>query len=432
MKLFVNRIISSVLLIGSGMCAVVNAAQSSQTPGIASSSMSSSLSSSLSSSTQSLDLSTRTQQSYSINLMWINREKNLNQPYIHSSKDEESLNKNFLDHIFKWAVANKGSVVNVWFDGALIAAEAIANTQQSIEKRKKSFAQDTMAQICLRDVRTIPKVTENSDVFSEKIPVYFRVDLLRVIIALHELANDKNPTSWVYGDLDMEPLSAEELFDSETLQNLKQYGIVMAANAKDYFENGFQIISNENEHLLEAISLVLIDVNIQRACNALSGKFFDSRYYLPMQALQEIVYRSYDVMFKYFSSLEGHEKLQVLRKSNPVVYDDYDKGRDGLKPFGLRHMHNFDVQTKFLTNNSLRFPAKEYVILRFIPNSKNLFWAFWQKIFGQRPRKIPTKQVALPGSRIIGYRDPLFDSSHPDYVAASKEDQFSIDDSEAW
>jgi hypothetical protein len=315
---------------------------------------------------------------YSINLMWINRSLNKNQPYIHPAKNEPDLWENFLNHIFKWANVNPDCIVNVWFDSVLTATNATKNTWMLIENYVSSHYK--MAPITLRDVRTIPKIIQNAEVFSDKTPVYFRVDLLRLIIALH-IINKHEASNFVYGDLDIEPISEEQLFDAETIQNLQKYGIVMAhsTHSRLGFENGFQIISNNKHNLLEAIEWAIVTLNIQRAYNALLGDFCQYSPKTPLQELQEIVYMSYESMFKYFYHLEGYGKLKIpnhsaisksintseLSINNEYFFKDYDKERDLFQPFGLKFRLDDFI---FDTNNQLLLDKQNYKI--YVPTKK--------------------------------------------------------------
>ncbi len=355
---------------------------------------------------------------YSINLMWINRDFNKDQLFIHPSPDEVSLNKNFSDIVFKWACLHKDAVVNIWFDSAFIPPQAIKNTSAALAQRLMRLREETSLAptILLRDIRTLHKVLAHEKVFSNKIPVYFRVDLARMIIALELLSASKEPTFFVYADMDMKPLPPEELFDLDTMQKLKEYGFVMSKLYGEFanFENGFQIISNINPNLLEAVSFVIVDLNIARALHARAGQFFDHQGHDPMKSLQEAVFASYGIMFKYFLGLDKKNawKLQVIANGK---FRDYDKKADGLKPFGLR-------RTCFLRYG-----------LRVECTSLTSFWEKFKSFFTDEIAQplIPTKKVQLPPTGIKLYKDPLFDPLHPLYVAPA-EDPYKEEDPETW
>jgi hypothetical protein len=372
---------------------------------------------------------------YSINLMWINRDFDKDQRFIHPSKDEATLNKNFLDIVFAWARLHTDAVVNIWFDGAFISPEAIRNTSAALAQRLLRSKETPTATILLRDIRTLHKVIKYPNVFSNKIPVYFRVDLARMIIALELLSTSPKPTYFVYADLDMKPLIPEKLFDLDTMQKLKEYGFIMSAFDGPFanFENGFQIISNINHNLLKAISFVIVDLNIARALNALKGEFFDVRLafdtkkHCPMKDLQEAVYKSYGIMFKYFLSLDKKEtwKFQVIANEK---FRDYDKKTDGLKPFGLRRatfpwpIHRVEcrpIQSFWATMFEHFFIDKTDLLHRdYDPKHTNKY--------------MPTTWVAeLPPSEIGQYEDPLFDPSNKLYIAPVK-DPYEHENPETW
>jgi hypothetical protein len=281
---------------------------------------------------------------YSINLMWINRNLQTDQLYIHPSTDEASFKENFLDNALRWGAVNNKGKVNLWYDGALISPEAVQNTKKMIAAQ--SLKHWRMAPIELKDVRELSDVQQHAEVFSAKMPVYFRVDLLRVCAAIHTVSIPQ-PTYFVYADIDMQPLSRQELFDAATLQKLRQYGIVMAHSAFSRFENGFQIISNQNSHLLQALKIAILELNINRGFYSLEveEKFFNRPQESKMKQLQQCVYDSYTNMFKYLYHLEGLGTLTTHAGQKP-----YDYHEDGIAPFGVkvdrngRHQHNLQFK----------------------------------------------------------------------------------------
>lgn len=204
--------------------------------------------------------------------MWINRKLNENQQYLYPASNEKDLYDKFLNHIFKWAAINKNSSVHLWYDSALTPAQAIKTTQEFITHYTDTHPE--LAPIVLRDVRELPDVIANPVVFSDKTPIFFRVDLLRVIAQYHDIVTKVTPY-FVYSDLDIDPLTEQEIFDKETMHNLETFGIVMAYHPIwQNYENSFSIISNHNPYLLDAMKYAMIDLNIARAYNALEGKFY--------------------------------------------------------------------------------------------------------------------------------------------------------------
>ena len=185
---------------------------------------------------------------YSINLMWINATPSPEQKYIYPAKDEGGWN-DFIERIRTWTKLNPDATVNLWFDSFHISETAIVNTKCAFEK-EPLFGQ----RIALRDVRDLPEVSRNPIAFSNKTPVFYRVDLARMIAAFN-LLSDQRERHFVYGDIDMSPISESELFDSETTDNLNKFGFVFTRAAGNglKFENGFFIFGNQRPKFLEEV-----------------------------------------------------------------------------------------------------------------------------------------------------------------------------------
>jgi len=236
---------------------------------------------------------------YSINLMWINRKLDLNQKYIYPAQDEKKLNDKFLKYVYMWAYANKDSVVYIWFDSYLNTASAIENTRKFID----DYSSSEMAPIVFRDIRDLSEVKKHPKVFSDKTPIFYRVDLLRVIAQIHDVSK-RITSNFVYSDFDIDPLSKEEIFDKNTVNYLKKFGTVMSYDPLWLgYENGFSIVSN-NKKLLEAMQYIMVDLNIQRGYKSLQGKFYKQNHIL------EII-----------DSVNGVDRKELSSISSPV--DNY-------------------------------------------------------------------------------------------------------------
>jgi len=330
---------------------------------------------------------------YSVNLMWINRVCNYEQKFLYPSDNSESLKEEFLKPIFLWSKVSKGGVINVWYDGKMISKEAVDNTKFLVDDYLINNQQNSP--IVLLDIRNIPRVNENFDVFGEKVPVYFRCDLLRFVIA--EYLIEKGQFDYfIYADLDMEP---EYLLDDQTKERLEKSGIIFAEFKSYYgFEIGFIMINAKNKNLLEALKWSIIELNIKRALNALSGNFFPSdtfeQFFLfyfkttcPMEVLQQVVYNSCIPMFMYFLSLEGVLDFKIYIGSD---FEKYEKDKHGLFVFGLK---------------------------RVVPNV--YFKVFEGPYFdqvGPLGEYIAKKKVKLPPSKVGSYKDPLFDVENPNHT----------------
>ncbi|MES2199601.1 MAG: hypothetical protein V4489_05500 [Chlamydiota bacterium] len=250
---------------------------------------------------------------YSVNLMWINNSKMpVNQKFLFGEgstlrERELDFKKRFIEPISQWAKANSGSDINIWIDSEMATSEAI---NRSRELLTRSLEGNPHGMVHFRDVRCIEVVRSNSQVFSEKMPIYFRVDLLRAIVADHVLTN-KETKFFVYGDIDMTPLSRKELFDKRTVNFLDDFGIVMKKGGWLGFENGFQILNGENRQLMDSHRKVIIDLNLEMALNH------------PRAIREQQIYDTYPAMITHFLDADG--RYGKLNFSSEEIGDEDSK-----------------------------------------------------------------------------------------------------------
>jgi hypothetical protein len=266
---------------------------------------------------------------YSINLMWINEEKMLSDQQLlfgnGATLEERYLDfqMRFIKPVSAWAKANPESIVNIWLDSLMANHSAIEYAKSNI---KTFLAGTSHAKIQFRDVRSISKVHKNPSVFSENIPIYFRVDLLRAIAAEHILT-EKEAQFFVYGDIDMEPLSKEQLFDKKTMDFLEDYGFVMAKGGHLGFENGFQILNGNHPQFMDSHSKVLIDLNIEMATEK------------PTSIVEQQIYDSYPAMLTHFLDNDGRYgklnlSIESLEKLKLFRFDKFKTSAHKILPLG--------------------------------------------------------------------------------------------------
>ncbi len=177
---------------------------------------------------------------YSVNLLWINKHKNLDQQYIHPAETEEDLVTKFLTPAVKWANANPEGKINIWYDSWLYEDITVENT-------KAKLAEQGFDNISLQDIRSINFVNENSAIFAADMPLYFRIDFLKMIICLHELTSE-SMDGVAFSDLevgDLRPdggrMSKAELFDEDTMSKLEEFGVV----TNHYVDSSYKIVENQ-------------------------------------------------------------------------------------------------------------------------------------------------------------------------------------------
>jgi len=258
---------------------------------------------------------------YTVNLMWINKTLTPNQRHIFPEKNHfgQDIQESHMQHIITWAEMNPESTIHLWYDSAHTTNEACLHTAAEIKKR-------TDRVIILKDVREIPDVQKHARVFSDQTPVYFRADLLRLMACMHTLSTQKEE-SFVYADLDVTPMPKNELFDPETVQNLKDHGIILARYNKNSMENSFQITSKQNANAMLAIQRFLIERNIQNAeKNLRNGHIINP----------EEVFLKFNDAFKYLRFLQKSGYLTCVRIKNgelneePYNYNEHGFACDSL------------------------------------------------------------------------------------------------------
>jgi hypothetical protein len=222
---------------------------------------------------------------YSINLSWIKKKLNADDSTIFPEDKTEE----FINNACSWAHKNPESVVNIWYDGFLTSAESVSRTQALINEQCIRF-ESPMAPIYLRNIHSLPIIHNHADVFdADNLPIYTRSDLARIMIG-YEILLRNETDCYVYADMDMPPLSKEELLDEPTLHNLSHFGFVMESTqplllmesidkVHDYnpeqaettplpfdfyytwrtMENGFQIFTKRVPEFLQAIDFILLN-----------------------------------------------------------------------------------------------------------------------------------------------------------------------------
>lgn len=263
---------------------------------------------------------------YTINVMWLNKDLKVEEPYLIQPKDK-LIREKYISAPCIWAIKNPESTVQFWYDSELASQDAIGRTKNAIDARMRSCPKS--APIIFRDIRGLQHVKDNPEVFSSKTPVYFRADLTRVIAGYEEV--QKTKSNFVYADFDVKPMRKDDLFDDVTKRQLASYGMVMTATAEDClqkYENSFYILSPNEQNMLKSLKLTIIDLNIQRASYSLNSFY---RYFMTIPH-PETVYRSFPATYAYLYHLQGLGILKVNGKT------PYDEKLHGLAAFGVSDM----------------------------------------------------------------------------------------------
>lgn len=236
---------------------------------------------------------------YSLNLIWIN-------PKLDCQKNQ-LLSQNQLETLCTWAQKNPTSLVNLWLDSCLTSKPARLHTQNLIKQTNLKLKKN---QIKLKDIRKLTTVQNNPEIFASQIPVYFRVDLIKIIITVESLKL-KHDLCLVYTDFDIKPIVNRKLFDRKTCNLLKKNHFVLAkSNNKFGFENGFQIFTY-HENLILALEQILIKNSLCQAhafiaeLESSPDLIHNPSWKAKRANFQETVFRAYPAMINYFDTLMG-------------------------------------------------------------------------------------------------------------------------------
>ncbi|MBI3236169.1 MAG: hypothetical protein HYZ48_00425, partial [Chlamydiales bacterium] len=159
----------------------------------------------------------------------------------------EKVQKSFIYRISKWADLHPQARMYLWYDSALVTQKAQQNTATVL----KNLSQSRGVDLKLRDIRQLPNIDgEIEHSLHPGTPVYFRVDLIKALIADHMMSSLQEEVKYcVVSDIDIMPMPPELLFDERTFENLTVAGYVFNGQGSVDLENNFFIFNTEMEDL---------------------------------------------------------------------------------------------------------------------------------------------------------------------------------------
>lgn len=163
---------------------------------------------------------------YSINLMWIARARDPEQQYLASDPDQ------LIEDTKRWAEGHPEGTVNIWYDSQTTTPKQIDNTNKLIEPAV------LRTRIVFKDVRDIDIVASNSDLFHHQIPIYWRVDLLKLIVVLDEVERNQQDCA-VFADIGKSIIdkvdNKAKLFTDNIQTGLQRYGMLLGYWGENQF-----------------------------------------------------------------------------------------------------------------------------------------------------------------------------------------------------
>jgi hypothetical protein len=226
---------------------------------------------------------------YCINLMWVSVESLF--------KNNLLIKPEYFNKLYMWLSNNPNSKIIFWYDGDIefTTLLSIINTRLFFDKINKCYP----GKIYLRDLSMNPLVMQINTlspylfgpvqlygIKNKRLPLYFRIDLYRVVIAIY-LLKEECFNFFVYSDLDIEqyclrgtvkvPCIKDEipikynkdyLFTPEILQILNVDGLIMQEGTSGQYENSFQIIGSNDlvtkNNIIKALEISILYRNITK------------------------------------------------------------------------------------------------------------------------------------------------------------------------
>ena len=324
---------------------------------------------------------------YSINLLWLNQKLTDQRYIVGNNKDE--LVKRLLEPGILWATANPDGHVNIWYDSKAITEDAKKNTQKVLYE----LAQDHhCANIHLRDIREIPIVQHNPDIFSANLPVYFRIDILKAIFLVHAIETEHMDAA-LFTDLEIGDglsvpvktskaianveqsqnspkrirMNKSSLFSEQTLKKLEEIKLLVSCSPRikhddsscSQPENQFLLLIADNT-MIEAIKTVIINVNLERAMHMLNMEqcHLKERLY---SDFSELTYKSTakDVFPYYHALIEGVFPLKLINYITDKE-ETYYPPTNGYAHFGFDQSitPNTNYEHIYFADTTKGLPAK--------------------------------------------------------------------------
>ncbi len=295
----------------------------------------------------------------SINLMWVNKAINPENSGVFPIQDRN--NKEIALQVRLWANLNPDATLYFWYDSEFTTQDQITTTKTMInrlEEYNKSIKTKS-AKIVLKDLREFinDSFVGNKQIFSSAIPLYFRVDLLRLMVSLAEVRQCQSVCYSVYSDVDVTPEKLEDLLSPKTKHDLQEKGLVFKG-AMGGFENSFHILSNQQPAMLKALDEAAIKPAINMATTYLAEKDIGMK----MPEAQNIYLLLLPATYLYFYHLKGLIELELANGETLPRNADNNKKLtpDPINQEYAPYVRKFIVKSNGEVENGLSYLANNF------------------------------------------------------------------------
>lgn len=268
---------------------------------------------------------------YSINLFCINNTIDPTDIYI--------FKKDFKDHfaraLQRWSSGNPNAEVNLWYDSTYTTKEAIKKTADLL------IDQNSINNIFLKDIRDLPVVKNNPDIFSKHTTLYFQSHFLRLIVCLHSIVNCKMSAAiYAHPGMGLEYETNEtQLFNPSCMSLLKESGILLERQSEYKYE--FIQIINAPE-IIDAITHT-INSFILMASNALNTQLVNNEdrsnsnfmyYFCKKEFFNDIFKKMWQYLYSKKFLPEIKIKANIVKTGNETQLVTYDPHKHKYVAFG--------------------------------------------------------------------------------------------------
>lgn len=303
---------------------------------------------------------------YAINLMWINDQNDNHGKFVAGRMNY------VLSQLKKWQRDNPEAEINFWYDSQRTNENAITNTLNLLE----AYSINPDNPIRLRDIWEIPIVQKNADFFTNSVPVYFGIDILKLIIC-HYLMTMKGMHSVIITDISIadkvdHTLGKSELYASHFLKTLFELGMMLGHDGEK-IENQFIQMLNTPQ-LIQALTHG-INTSFYIARNTLnnlvSEEFLDDdpRLAYPRRAASHITmlpfYAAQSQIYIYLLSMAHPDGIKiradVAGEGNASEWVSYQPKKHGYILFGNQIKYTQMTTGYYDPANKQWLYVKEYV-----------------------------------------------------------------------
>lgn len=236
----------------------------------------------------------------------------------------KQIKESFTYKISRWADIHPGARINLWYDSALVTQQA----QQKTFEMMKSISESRGVNLKLKDIRQLPIITteikdspnETKNSLHPGTQLYYRVDLLKALIADHMMSSAEEKYSVVL-DIDVEPMTSQQMFDQRTLDYLSTNGYVFDRGS-GRFENSFFIFNKEKNDLQQIHREAIID-EAEFNIKDLRNFQLDARIHEHLILGAESIFKLYES----FRNMVGEKRDRPPRKAVKCPPSQFDHGK---------------------------------------------------------------------------------------------------------